>query len=157
MVKTYSNGDNVYSVEMMFAYLNVVANGKHPRVEVPIDDLLHNLSIVGWSRVVDGAEEYYAPAEVIANPGKYPEEITRIKDADLSYPIIVEGDATNIVDGVHRTIKALQAGQKTITVYKFTPELMAKFLISNARDYKAASQPYQLISLFYERFAPPNI
>ena len=147
MVKTYSDKKNIYSVDMMFSYVN---NFKHKTVNVQIKDLLFNLDFKGWYSDELGS---YAPVDVIDNPKKYPEEVKRIKNADLKYPIMLHDNY--IVDGVHRTIKAMLQGKKTIKAYQFPTKLMKKFLINSTGNWKEAIkiEPYELIDLFHKRFA----
>lgn len=145
MVKTYSDGRNIYSVEMMFSYVN---NFKVKTTLVPIKDILFNLEVKGWAN----SKGRYSPVEVLKNPKKYPEEIKKIKEANLKYPIMLDGN--NIADGVHRTIKAIQQGKTTIKAYKFPKKLLKKFLLSSTGDWEKARgmQTWELIDLFYKRF-----
>lgn len=53
------------------------------------------------------------------------EHYQRVTDADLSYPIIVLRDQPDILDGVHRLVKAFINGHDTIKViYVSKKELM---------------------------------
>ena len=45
MPQTFSDGKHVYSVDMMFAYVNLYSP-KH--VKYDVNDLIHNLSFNGW-------------------------------------------------------------------------------------------------------------
>lgn len=145
MPRTYSDDDNIYSVDLMFSYVN---NFKPKPTNILIKDILFNLSFKGWS---DG-KHVYSPLDVLENPKKYPEEIKRIKDADLNYPIMVTENF--IVDGVHRTIKALHKGDKYIKAYVFPKKIMKKFIIGSVKDRETINriETYEIIDLFYKRF-----
>ncbi len=47
MVHTYSNSNNIYSVDMMLAYINIY-KPKKLIVEINIDDYLSTLKYKGW-------------------------------------------------------------------------------------------------------------
>lgn len=145
MVRTYSDNKKIYSVDMMFSYVN---NFKHKVIEVPIRDILFNLSFKGWA----DQKHIYSPMEVIMNPKKYPKEIKRIKESDLKYPIMLDGNL--IVDGVHRTIKAMLNGQETIKAYVFPKKLMGKFIVGNRSEWSKVDkmEMFEVIDLFYGRF-----
>lgn len=147
MPRTYSDEKNIYSVDMMFAYVN---NFKPKVISIPIRNILFNLSFKGWGN--PKTHELYSPMDVIMNPKKYPDEIKRIKNSDLKYPIMVHNDY--IVDGVHRTIKAMLNGQDSIKAYSFSNKLMKKFLVDSTGDWKTVDKMeiYKLIDLFYKRF-----
>lgn len=155
MGRTFSNGKFVYSVDMMFAYVNLFK--KQLKAElVPVASLLHVLDFKGWGNQETG--ELYSSTDVLANPKKYPNEIKRIKNADLSYPIFVHDD--DIVDGVHRLTKAKLEGKTHIKAYVFDAKLMNKFKVGKINGEKTdwekineALQEYNQIQLFYERFS----
>jgi len=149
MVRTFSSNRKIYSVDMMFAYINIY---KPKSTSVDIDDLLHNLEYKGWGDPIKSI--LYSPLDVLKNPNKkqYKKEIQRIENADLKYPIIIYNN--NIVDGVHRLTKANLQGKKKIKAYIFNSDLMKKFLINNNRDWEKVDnmEAYELIQLFHKRF-----
>ena len=149
MVQTFSDDKKIYSVDMMFAYLDLF---EYPIVNFEVKKLLHTLEYKGWG---DPAKNiYYSPNDVLNNPNnkKYANEIKRIKEADLSYPIIIYKN--NIVDGVHRLTKAHLENKKTIKAYIFKSPLMKKFLIDDKKNWKKVSniELYEYIQLFNKRF-----
>lgn len=84
MVRTYSDGKRIYSVDMMLAYINTF---KPDYVDVPISNYLHVLDYDGWG---DPSKNiFYSANAVLANPNKYKNEYKLIKSANMSYPIIV--------------------------------------------------------------------
>ncbi len=150
MVQTYSNDNNIYSVDMMFAYISIF---KPKSESISIDDtMLNTLKYKGWGNPRKG--DIYSAMDVIKNykKKKYQMEIQRIVDADLKYPIIMYDKY--IVDGVHRLTKAHLAGDKKIKVYKFSKNIMKKFLINNNGDWDTVDnmKMFDFIKLFYERF-----
>ena len=149
MPQTYSDGNNIYNVDMMFAYFNIF---RFPVEKIIIDDkLLRNLEFKGWG---DPEKKiYYSPHEVLKNPKKYDEEYARIKMADLKFPIIVHNDI--IVDGVHRLCKAYMLEKKNIKAYRLTNKTIKKFLINSHGNHKIANNitSYELIELFFKRFS----
>ena len=119
MPSTYSDNKYICSVDMMLSYLN---NYKHPVSKITVKDYSHALYYPGWG---DPSEKiYYSAIDVIDSPRKYVEEYTRIKNAKISYPIIIASN-DNIVDGIHRLSKAYLQNKRT-----FLFMLMKKFIIS---------------------------
>ena len=126
MPRIFSNGKKIYSVDMMFTYVNT---NNCQITKIDINDLKHVLDFDGW-----GDEHVkFSPNDVIANPLRYKKEMELINNADLSYPIITTyyKNRLIIVDGVHRLVKSLLLGKKQIKAYIFNDDLMKKFLIKN--------------------------
>lgn len=147
MVQTYSDNDNIYSVDLMFAYINIF---KPKKTKMNVSDLLHNLEYQGWGDPKKNI--MYSPNDVLDNPTKYKNEMMRINDADLSFPIIVH--KRYIVDGVHRLTKAKMLNKKQIDVYIFDANIMKKFLINKEGDWDAVDEleTHNFIEMFYKRF-----
>ena len=103
-LRTYADEKNIYSVDMMLAYLNT---HKYPVVELPMTDFEWQLEQDVWGD--------WAPEDVLKKPKakKYAENSERIKKADLSYPVIVTAQGHKLVDGYHRVAKAYSQGKKT--------------------------------------------
>ena len=145
MAKRFIDRNNVYSVDMMFAYVN---NFKCEVVSLPIEIVLHNLEISGWYEKDIGE---IAPRQVIDNPKKYKNQFEKVKNADLKYPIMLWD--LDIVDGAHRLSKAVIEGKKTIKAYQFSSNLMKKFKIPGTNLNKINEmQPFEFIDLFVKRF-----
>ena len=149
MVQTYSHINNNYSVDMMFAYVNLFG---HPVTTIDIDSIIKTLEYKGWSD--PKTKTYYSPLDVISDPKnkKYIEDFNRIHNSNLNYPIII--DNTNVIDGVHRLTKAHLLGKKKIKAYVFSKPLMKKFLIDRKRNWTKINnmQTYDYIKLFHQRF-----
>ena len=150
-LKTYTDGKNIYSVDMMLAYVN---SFDHPVVKLPMEDLLPQLEkdVWGWS-----------PSTVLAKMDvkKYSENATRIRDADLSYPIFVPGEPTSstgrhtILEGYHRVAKASLEGKTDIKAYVFDAPLMRKFILNSDMNFVQVHQHtpvYEILELWTKRF-----
>jgi disulfide oxidoreductase YuzD len=146
-MRTTSIGDNIFSVDMMFAYINIF---KPKYTNINIDSLLHNLEYAGWGDPILNIK--YSPKDVINNPEKYKKEIEQIKNANLKYPIIIYNN--NIIDGVHRLTKTVLEKKTKIKTYIFTKKIMEKFIIDKNSDYnKVDNMEISLfIELFYKKF-----
>lgn len=142
MVHTYSNGNKIYSVDMMLAYINIF---KPKKEKIEIKNLLKTLEYKGWSKDI---KNFYSPIKVIKNSKKFKDEYQRIENSDLRYPIIVTENHV-IIDGVHRLSKAYLLNKKTINVYIFDKKLMKKFVIDKKVDKLGI---HDFIKLFYEKF-----
>jgi hypothetical protein len=151
-LRTYYDGKNIYSVDMMLAYINTKG---HTIKKLPIDVLTPQLEQHVWGD--------WSPKMVLDKMDlkKYSENAERIKKSDLKYPIIVTGNATSysrehtIVDGYHRLSKAVMEAKKDIKVYIFDTALMNKFIINKDHDFVKVHQNTEmneLLELWTKRF-----
>jgi disulfide oxidoreductase YuzD len=99
-LRTYHDGKNIYSVDMMMAYTQ-----GHPVVKIPVAELVPQMEKKVWGD--------WSPTTVLAkmDAKKYAANAERIRKANMNYPIIVTGKHI-IVDGYHRVAKALLNDQK---------------------------------------------
>jgi hypothetical protein len=128
--KTFSDEKHIYSVDMMMAYVNT---RKLPIEKIKIEEQLWQIDQPVWGD--------YSPSDVLKHPErkKYAENIARIFDADLSFPIFMTSKY-QIIDGYHRVLKAIQKGDTTLKAYVFEPSLMRKFIINKDLDFPAVHQ-----------------
>lgn len=145
MVKTYSSNGVIYSVDIMLAYINIF---KPKHISVDVSKYADLLEFKGWgNRTIR-----YSPNDVLKNPKKYKEDYKRIKEADLSYPIII--DNKTIIDGIHRLTKAILLNKKTLKAYYFDNSLMKKFIIDKSRSWDKVDKMdiNEFIEIFNKRF-----
>ena len=149
MVHTYSDSNNIYSVDMMLAYINIF-KPKNLILEIEIDNYLNVLDYKGWGN--QKKKIFYSPADVMNDPKKHTHEYNKIMESNLKYPIIV--DKNNIIDGVHRLSKAYLFGKKKIKAYFFDNKLMKKFLIDTKGNFDKVDRMTinDFIILFNNRF-----
>ena len=147
MVQTFSDGKNIYSVDMIFAYINLF---KPKYIKVNIKDYLSTLELNCWGN--PKTKKLFSPKNVIDNSKKYKENYKRIMNSNLKYPIIIANN--NIVDGVHRLTKAYLENRKYINSYIFNEDLLKKFLINKKLDWNKIDKlnTYDFIELFYKNF-----
>lgn len=146
MVQTFGDGKNIYSVDMMFAYINLF---KPKSKSLKIKDLEHMLHQNTW-RNPSGLQ--ITPIKVLENPQKYKDHMRRIKKADLKYPIIIYDKF--VIDGVHRLTKAYLEKKKIIKATVFTKDLLQKFKIAKYGDWLKVDklQIHDYIQMFYKKF-----
>jgi hypothetical protein len=153
MGRSFAIDKKIYSVDMMFAYVNIL---KHPITEVKISDYEHFFNFQTWGDI--RVNKLYSPFDVLNNmqDKKYKNDIARIKKANLKYPVFVYNGY--IVDGMHRLVKAKLLKKKTIKAYVFDDKLMAKFLLNNKGNWKKVDslETYEFIELFIKRFIKKN-
>lgn len=77
---------------------------------------------------------------------KFKMHFNRIKNADLSYPIIIIANTRIIVDGAHRLIKAFWKKQKKIRVYYVDKKWLKQFKIA-----KSGTSFKELENIFYDK------
>ena len=84
---------------------------------------------------------------------KYQANAKRIREANMSYPIIVTGSHT-IVDGYHRVAKAYMEGKKEIRAYVFDAALMKKCMLVKGMDFGKLNglAVYDIVELWNKRF-----
>jgi hypothetical protein len=151
-LRTYSDGKNIYSVDMMLAYIDTY---KPPVVELELEELIPQLEQKVWGN--------WSPLTVLdkMDAKKYTSNAQRIRDADLSYPIIVTGSPTSrtrrhaIVDGYHRTAKAHMRDMTKIRAHIFDAELMKKFILDRTMDFVKVHQDTgvnEILTLWTKRF-----
>ena len=128
-------GDKTYSVDMMFAYINIF---KPKSVKLNLNEVDYNLDNLSWNGV--------SPNEVLDKPDLYPEDYNKIIKADLRYPIILDKDHS-IFDGVHRYVKAVLLNKPYVRAYVFDDDLLDKFVINEQ------NQMHQFIELFWNNFS----
>ena len=147
MVQTFSDNKKIYSVDMIFAYINIF---KPKYVKVNVQNYLSTLEYNGWGN--PKIKEFFSPKNVIDNPKKYKEDYKRIMNSNLKFPIVIANN--NIVDGVHRLTKAYLQKKKEIKAYIFDGELLEKFLIDKNKNLDKVDKlnTYDYIELFFKRF-----
>ena len=141
-IEYFSDDKYKYSTALMFSYINLC---KPKKTKLNLNDLEFNLEYNCW-------ENNIRPIDVLNDMKnkKYKDEVTRIKNADIKYPIIVDSKY-NILDGFHRYIKHIIENKKTIDVYIFDKKLMKKFIIGK-RDEIINLSLNDFIELFNKRF-----
>jgi hypothetical protein len=144
-MRTYHDGKNIYSVDMMIAYLNTVG---HPVVQLPVEDFGPQLEEKVWGD--------WSPMTVLAkmDAKRYATNAARIRKADLKYPIIVTGTGT-IVDGYHRAAAAILKERTHIDAYVFRPALMNKFILDRDLNFVKVHQHMtvaDVLELWTKRF-----
>lgn len=151
MPQTFSNDSGVYSVDMMFAYVNMFRD-QLEIAHLPVNELIDQLEFKGWGDPRNG--EAYSPQDVLREPGKYAAEIKRIRQSNLRYPILVYGPKHQIIDGVHRVTKAVLLRKKQIQAYVIPLQIMKKFRICKPGQWKYVDslQTHDYIELFVQRF-----
>lgn len=145
MTRTASFGNNVYSVDMMFAYINIM-KPEYKVVDIEKFDKFMN------DKCWRDNDEVISPAEVLSNPKKYKCHYNSIHKANLDYPIVMS-ESGILFDGAHRIVKSIILKKKTIKVYYFNKTVLKKFLLNTKGDYKLENmEPNDFIELFYKRF-----
>jgi hypothetical protein len=141
-VEYYSDDKYQYSTALMFAYINLK---KPEKIKLETSKLLFNLDLNCWDKNTK-------PSDVISciKNKKYKDEVKRIMDCDLQYPIIVNSDLF-IIDGVHRYVKSVLSNKKTVDVYMFDKKLMKKFIIGK-RGENINLKLNDYIELYQKRF-----
>jgi len=134
MIQLYSFKKNIYSVDMMIAY---VRNKKPQEIHVRVEDFVPELNQNIWGNPSKGIR--YSPMSVILTPTSNPNEYDRIKKANLDFPIIISENG-NIIDGAHRACKAYLDKIEYIRAYMFGPDLIEKFLIDKEGNWGRANK-----------------
>jgi hypothetical protein len=142
-MRIFSDNNYAYSVDMMFLHTK-----KMKQTVVNITPELRSLLDVKLWDLSDGTR--ISPNQVIMYPIKYPAHWKLIKNADLSYPIILYGN--RVVDGMHRLSKAIVENQTTIPAYCLDTATFKKFIIGKNTDSVQDLQQNIIKYLYQLRF-----
>lgn len=167
MVRTFSDSKNIYSVDMMIAYVNI-NKPKALSIKLTKKEVENILKNKCWG---EPNGKRYSPLDVIQNPKKYKEDYERIKEANLKYPIILHyhSDGQNlktkekiIIDGVHRLCKMYILKENmenldtlAIKAYIFDKKVMKLFLLGKTSDREKVRQmeTWEYLILFHNRIS----
>ncbi len=148
----FNNGKHIYSVDMMFAYVDIFKNDLTKGRLVFKNQNDKNIFLEQKSWTDD--KKPYGPIDVIKNPKKYKSDWDRIQKADLKFPIFM--DKIGVVDGYHRVTKALLEGKNSVSAYVFDDATMKKFIVGSdtKQGWEKSNKMTisQFIELFYKRF-----
>ncbi len=101
--------------------------------EYNIEDVKHWVYTPCWSFNLNNIECFYSIYQVLAQKGKFKEDMKRIKKADTSYPIIVIEDKFDkygtILDGNHRFAKLIMNNSKKVKIKFITQKELQKLMI----------------------------
>lgn len=144
-LKTYNDEKYIYSVDMMLTYVNT---HKLPIEKVNLQENLWQIQQNVWGE--------YSPSDVLQHPEKkkYAENIQRIHQADLSYPILMTSKY-QIIDGYHRFLKAMQKGETTIKAYILEPSILRKCILRKDLNYKKlheTTEIHDVLEIYVRRF-----
>lgn len=118
--ETYIDGEHEYDVRKLWKIAK----------SIPIQTI--SASELSW--ILDEKkvwDDNFTPRDIINLSDaekKDNEHWIRIKNADVSYPILISADGW-IIDGVHRFCKLLLSGNNMIRVRKFTKGLMTLAIV----------------------------
>lgn len=144
-LKTFHNNKNIYSVDMMIAYINTF---EHPVVKLPIEQFVPQLKQKVWGE--------WSPMDVIEtmDSPKYKEDAARIRTANTAYPVILTSNRT-VVDGYHRIARLYLERKTTVNAYVFDAALMNKFILDKNMDFVKVHQHTpvsDILDLWTKRF-----
>ena len=147
MVRVCFYGNNLYSVDMLIAYMDIY---KPKSSKVNMNTFTDLLNFKGF--MDESGNKEYSPIDVLKNKKKYPYDYELIVKSDFKYPVVMHNG--NIIDGAHRLAKAYMLKKKTINVYYIDSKLLNKFLLDNKGDLDKVSKIplYELILMFNKKF-----
>jgi len=108
-----------YDIKKMFTYIET---NKPPYTNLKVKPLL---SVELYNKCWGFTYELHSAYDVLQNPGKYKDDMDRINNVDISYPIIV--CKNRIVDGMHRLLYCHLNKIEYIKAYIFTYDGMKQF------------------------------
>lgn len=62
---------------------------------------------------------------------KYPDDVNRIRNCDLNYPILIQEDGNYVLDGYHRVCRLIIEGRDTVRVKFVSNDMLKKADIIN--------------------------
>ncbi len=158
IIRSYSDSKYIYSVNMMFIFINMY---KYKHRKILLNNIINNLHYNVWGSIK--SEDRYSPMNVINNPNNYEKNSKLIKESELKYPIIgyfvIDKNNKNniyIIDGYHRLAKAYLDKNKYINIYIFTQEMLKYFKITkydyNGIDLIKNIKESEILSIYNKRF-----
>ncbi len=96
-----------------------------PVVDFKIEKLIWNFDLPLWEK--DGTDDWnLTPRGVIDNISGSKIHRERVMEADLQFPILLieKNGKWLVIDGVHRLVKAFEAGHQTIKAKIFTQKMV---------------------------------
>lgn len=145
--KTWSDGKYIYSLDLMFMYIN----NKHiVSKKIKTRRVKNQLFYKCWANRI-------APIQVVADPKIDLVNWSKIDEADLRYPIFIDGrtsraDKFNIIDGMHRLAKAYLTDKKYVRAYVFDSDLLKKFILAKIGKLSKLPTKKQIEKIYIRRF-----
>ena len=102
---------------------------KLPVQEISVEELAWIFDLPFWSN--DGVNYCLSAREFMEDPKKYPTHLERIASCDTSYPIDIMQNPKGkwlILDGLHRLVKVVMAGAKTVKVRRLSRDLIPEIV-----------------------------
>lgn len=140
---TFSNDKGVYSVDMLISWVNEF---KPKHILVNLEDVANIMTIKSWST----EKATYSPLDVLINPKKYPDDMKRIKQANLRYPILLYQN--HLIDGAHRVTHAYLKNKKSIKAIIVPTNILRKVKIANKYSEVCSMHTYEVMQLYNNRF-----
>lgn len=121
--------DHGFYQEELWAYLLL---HKIPIVAYNMEDVKHWVYVPCWSYTRGCEECFLSIYQVLLQSEQFPEHMTRIKNANLRYPLVVIEDEFDkygvILDGNHRFAKAVIQGKKSVSIQVIKKDELIKHL-----------------------------
>lgn len=151
MIHTYCDNVNIYSIDMMFAYIKKYKKNLS-EVHVNVSDFSSQLNNTMWGNPEKNIK--YSPMAVIINPESNQKEYNKILNVNMTYPIIISEHNGNIIDGLHRLSRAYLEKNPFIVAYMFNNNIMKKFIVGKKDEWQKVNNMRicDFINLFVERF-----
>ena len=112
---------------------NFVENKKTE--EYNIKDVKHWVYSPCWSYNINNTECFYSIYQVLMQKNKFKKDMKRIKNADISYPLIVIEDDFDtygsILDGNHRFAKLIINNNKKVKFKYISKKELDKLIVKN--------------------------
>lgn len=136
--RTAWRNDIIYDIEKLWKLTDHIEGE-----DIAIERLMWVMNACHWSNL-DGihteditdemlkTEQYISARDVLAFPKKYRHHSELIKNADLSYPILLvlmNDQQLDVIDGIHRLSKALTKNQASIKSIVVPEELLQKAIV----------------------------
>jgi hypothetical protein len=112
-----------------------------PTSHMPLRDLAWQLDLTVWTTVKGEPRFDLAPSAVLAAPALHPRHWTKIREADLSYPLELfrNGPRWVILDGYHRLCGHWLQGRREVPV-RFHPEACRSAVAAGLPDCPPCSE-----------------
>lgn len=157
---TYTDSNYVYSVEILVFYINEF---NPPRARLMSKSFEQHMKCKCWKE--PNKNKFFSPLDIIKKRAKSELHSKRIEDADLSYPIIINGATSWIIDGMHRLARAYLDKKDYIDVIVLDSDILARSIVGNkSKEWSDSDWSYyaylsldDLYDIYDLRFHQPNV
>lgn len=138
---------NIYCHYLSFLYINKFSPES---IKIDMESTLIKCNLEKKEWFDKNGNNGISPLDVVRSPNLYFNHYKRMKDADMSYPIIIWKEKELVIDGNHRIGHAYINRHEYIDSILFNDEIMSRMVLGtfkNSTEYSNVIRGYTLDDL----------